>query len=67
MIINYNSDIKPKIVINFFMRQMQVKYLEYIPFDKENDNDKNKTLSLEERKMFEKLQADRPDLKLIYK
>ncbi len=49
------------------MRQMQVKYLEYIPFDKENDNDKNKTLSLEERKMFEKLQADRPDLKLIYK
>ena len=65
--INYNSDIKPKIVINFFMRQMQVKYLEYIPFDKENDNDKNKTLSLEERKMFEKLQADRPDLKLIYK
>jgi hypothetical protein len=65
--INYNSDIKPKIVINFFMRQMQVKYLEYIPFDKENDNDKNKSLSLEERKMFEKLQVDRPDLKLIYK
>ena len=65
--ISYNSDIKPKIVINFFMRQMQVKYLEYIPFDKENDNDKNKNLSLEERKMFEKLQVDRPDLKLIYK
>jgi len=65
--ISYNSDIKPKIVINFFMRQMQVKYLEYIPFDKENDNDKNKSLSLEERKMFEKLQVDRPDLKLIYK
>ena len=65
--ISYNSDIKPKIVINFFMRQIQVKYLEYIPFDKENDNDKNKSLSLEERKMFEKLQVDRPDLKLIYK
>jgi len=65
--ISYNSDIKPKIVINFFMRQMQVKYLEYIPFDKENDNDKNKSLSLEERKMFEKLKVDRPDLKLIYK
>ena len=65
--LNYNSDIKPKIVINFFMKQMQVKYLEYIPFDKDEEKDKNKSLTLEERKMFEKLKEDRPDMKLVYK
>ena len=65
--ISYNSNIKPKIVINFFMKQTQVKYLEYIPYDKENDKDKDKNLTLEERKMFEKLQSERTDLKLIYK
>ena len=65
--LNYNSDIKPKIVINFFMKQMQVKYLEYIPFDKDNEHDKNKSLTLEERKLFEKLKEERSDMKLIYK
>ena len=65
--INFNSDIKPKIVINFFLKQMQVKYLEYIPFDKENPKDKNKELTLEEKKLFEKVKIERPDLKLIYK
>ena len=65
--LNYNSDIKPKIVINFFMKQMQVKYLEYIPFDKDNEHDKNKSLTLEERKLFEKLKEERTDMKLIYK
>ena len=65
--INYNSNIKPKIVINFFTKQMHVKYLEYIPFDKENEKDKNKELNLEEKKLFEKLKAERPDMTLIYK
>ena len=65
--LNYNSDIKPKIVINFFIKQMQVKYLEYIPFDKDEEKDKNKSLTLEERKMFEKLKEDRSDMKLVYK
>ena len=65
--INYNSNIKPKIVINFFIKQMHVKYLEYIPFDKENEKDKNKELNLEEKKLFEKLKAERPDMTLIYK
>jgi len=65
--INYNSDIKPKIVINFFMKQMHVRYLEYIPFDKENQKDKNKELTLEEKKLFEKFRDERQDLKLIYK
>ena len=65
--LNYNSDIKPKIVINFFMKQMQVKYLEYIPFDKDEEKDKYKSLTLKERKMFEKLKEDRADMKLVYK
>ena len=65
--LNYNSDIKPKIVINFFMKQMLVKYLESIPFDKDEEKDKNKSLTLEERKMFEKLKEDRSDMKLVYK
>ena len=46
---------------------MHVKYLEYIPFDKENEKDKNKELNLEEKKLFEKLKAERPDMTLIYK
>ena len=65
--INYNSDIKPKIVINFFISQKQVKYLEYIPYDKDNDKYKNKELNLEEKKLFKKLQTDRPDMEVIYK
>ena len=65
--LNYNSDVKPKIVINFFLNQKQVKHLEYIPYDKENEKDKNKELTLDEKKMFKKLQIDRPDMKLIYK
>ena len=65
--LNYNSDVKPKIVINFFLNQKQVKHLEYIPYDKENEKDKNKELTLDEKKLFKKLQTDRPDMKLIYK
>ena len=65
--INYNSNIKPKIVINFFIKQKHVKYLEYQPFDKENPHDKNKELSLEEKKLFEKFHTERPDMKIIYK
>ena len=62
--INYNSNIKPKIVINFFIKQKHVKYLEYQPFDKENPHDKNKELSLEEKKLFEKFHTERPDMKI---
>ena len=65
--ISYNSDIKPKIVINFFMRLNHVKFLEYIPYDKDNEKDKNKELTLEEKKLFEKCKSERTDMKLIYK
>ena len=40
--VNYNSKVKPKIMLNFFIKQKQVKHLEYEPYDKENHEDKNK-------------------------
>ena len=64
---SFNSDVKPKIVINFFMRLNHVKFLEYIPYDKDNEKDKNKELTLEEKKLFEKCKSERTDMKLIYK
>ena len=64
---SFNSDVKPKIVINFFMRLNHVKFLEYIPYDKDNEKDKNKELTLEEKKLFEKCKSERADMKLIYK
>ena len=65
--VNYNSKVKPKIMLNFFIKQKQVKHLEYEPYDKENHEDKNKELTLEERKMFEKFKTERPDMEVIYK
>ena len=65
--VNYNSKIKPLIMLNFFIKQKQVKLLEYDPFDKDNIEDKKKELTLEEKKMFVKLKTERPDMKIIYK
>ena len=65
--INYNSKIKPRIMLSFFIKQMQVKNLEYVPYDKNNNEDKNKELTLEEKKLFEKFKIERPDMKFIYK
>ena len=65
--VSYNSKLKPKIMLSFFIKQKQVKYLEYEPFDKENPEDKKKELTLEEKKMFEKFKTDRPDMEFIYK
>ena len=63
----YNSNIKPKIMLDFFIKQKQVKHLEYEPFDKENPEDRKKELTLEEKKLFEKFKKERPDMELIYK
>lgn len=49
--VSYNSKLKPKIMLNFFIKQKQVKYLEYEPFDKDNPEDKKKELTLEEKKI----------------
>ena len=65
--VSYNSKIKPLIMLNFFIKQMQVKILEYIPYDKNNNEDKNKELTLDEKKFIEKFKTERPDMKLIYK
>lgn len=65
--VSFNSNLRPKIMLNFFMKQKHVKHLEYEPFDKENIEDKKKELTLEEKKMFIKLKTDRPDMELIYK
>lgn len=55
---SYNH-INAKIVINFFLKQTQVKKLEFIP------NEKNKEFTLEERKLLEKCKNERKDLNLI--
>lgn len=65
--VNYNSNTKPNIMLNFFIKQMQVKTLEYEPYDKNSDEDKNKVLTLEEKKFFERFKIERPDMELIYK
>ena len=65
--VNYNSKIRPIIMLNFFIKQIQVKNLEYEPYDKNNNEEKNKELTLEEKKFFEKFKIERPDMKLIYK
>ena len=65
--VNYNSKIKPIIMLDFFIKQMQVKKLEYIPYDKDNIEVKTKALTLDEKKYIEKLKTERPDMKLTYK
>jgi Ran GTPase-activating protein (RanGAP) involved in mRNA processing and transport len=65
--VNYNSKINPKIMLNFFIKQMQIKNLEYEPYDKSNPEDQKKELTLEEKKLFERFKSERPDMTLIYK
>lgn len=65
--VSYNSNLNPKIMLTFFLKQKQVKRLEYEPFDKENPEDRKKQLTLEDKKLFEKFKTDRPDMELIYK
>lgn len=65
--VSYNSKLKPKIMLTFFLKQKQVKHLEYEPFDKENAEDRKKELTLEDKKLFEKFKTERPDMVIIYK
>ena len=62
--ISYNSELKPKIVLSFFLELSHVKYLEYIPY---RLNDKGKELTLEEKKLIEQFKSERKDMELIYK
>ena len=61
---NYNA-INIKIVLEFFIKQKQVKYLEFIPFDKNLAENKNKDLTLDDKKSLEKCKIERPDLDII--
>ena len=65
--VSYNSNIKPKTMLDFFIKQMHVKTLHYEPFNKNSNEDRNKELTLEEKKLFEKFKSERPDMKIIYK
>ena len=65
--VSYNSKLKPKIMLTFFLKQKQVKHLEYEPFDKENPEDRKKELTLEDKKLFGKFKTERPDMVLVYK
>ena len=62
--LSYNSGLKPKIVLSFFLGLTHVKYLEYIPY---SPHDKGKELTLEEKKLIEQFKNERKDLELIYK
>ena len=62
--LNYNK-INPKIVFEFFIKQTHVKKLEFIPFDKNDPDDKNKDFTLDDKKLIEKCKSERPDLDLI--
>jgi hypothetical protein len=65
--LNYNSKVKPRIVLDFFIKQRHVKTLFYEPFDKNSSEDKNKELTLDDKKLFEKIKNERTDMKFIYK
>ena len=65
--INHNSNVNPKIVLDFFSNQKHVKILYYEPFDKNSNEDRKKELTLEEKRLFEKMKNERTDMKIIYK
>ena len=62
--LSYNSGLKPKLVLTFFLGLTHVKYLEYIPYGL---LDKGKELTLDEKKLIEQYRAERKDMELIYK
>ena len=62
--LSYNSGLKPKIVLNFFLGLSHVKYFEYIPY---SSLDNGKELTLEEKKLIEQFKNERKDVEFIYK
>ena len=61
---SFNSEVKPKIILNFFMKREGLKFLEYVPFNTELDKDRDKALTLEEKKIIEKFSSSRPEVTL---
>lgn len=64
---SYNSDLKPIIVLKFFFQLKCLKFLEFVPYDPDNDKDKGKELTLDEKKFIEKYKNERTDIELKLK
>ena len=62
--LNFNSGLKSKFVLNFFLNRKNLNSLEYCPFNPEKEKDKNKEFTLEEKKLIEKFKTDRPGVDL---
>jgi len=62
--LNFNSGLKSKFVLNFFLNRKNLNSLEYCPFNPEKEKDKNKEFTLEEKKLIEKFKTDRPGVEL---
>ena len=62
---SYNHDLKPKIVLNFFLKKNGIECLEYIPYN--NETYPGKEMTLEEKKLLEKIKNEKPKLKIITK
>lgn len=63
--LSFNPDLKPKLVLNFFLKKEWITRLDYIPWNPDNDKDKGKCFTLEEKKLIEKFISTRPRVKLM--
>ncbi len=63
--LSYNHDLKPKIILNFFLEKNGVDCLEYIPYN--HDTHPTKEFTLEEKKILERYKIEKPNLKIITK
>ena len=61
---SFNSEVKHKIILNFFIKREGLKFLEYVPYNTELDKDRDKALTLEEKKIIEKFSSSRPEVTL---
>ena len=62
--ISYNSDMKIKVMVNFFKERENIKYLEYVPYEPNGYNDKK--ITAEEKRVLERVKKERPDMTFIY-
>ena len=62
--ISYNSDMKIKVMVNFFKERENIKYLEYVPYEPTGYNDKK--ITAEEKRILERVKKERPDMTFIY-
>ena len=55
--ISYNSDMKIKVMVNFFKERENIKYLEYVPYEPNGYNDKK--ITTEEKRVLERVKKER--------